>query len=59
MQDSVELPEPVSPVGTRLHAVLLEDRLTKPVNPFRAVTVMVEVAAVPTLTVILTGLALM
>ncbi len=55
----MELPEPVSPVGTRLHAVLLEDRLTKPVNPFRAVTVMVEVAAVPTLTVILTGLALM
>ena len=59
MQDSVELPEPVSPVGTRVHAVLLEDRLTKPVKPFRAVTVMLEVAAVPALTVMLTGSALM
>jgi len=59
VQDRVELPEPLRPVGTSVHAVLLEDRLTKPVKPFRAVTVMLEVAAVPALTVMLTGSALM
>ena len=59
VQDRVALPEPVTLVGLTVHEVLLEDRLTKPVKPFRAVTVMVEVALVPASTVILDGLALM
>jgi len=59
VHESVELPEPVRLVGTSVHAVMLADRLTRPVNPFRAVTVTVEAAAVPALTVMLTGLALM
>jgi len=59
VHESVELPEPVRLVGKSVHAVLLEDRLTRPVKPFRAVTVTVEAAAVPALTVMLTGLALM
>ena len=57
VQASVELPEPVTLVGLRVHAVLLLARLTTPVNPPTAVTVMVEDAAVPALTVTLVGLA--
>ena len=57
--EMVALPEPVMLVGVIVHEVLLEDRSTKPVKPFRAVTVMVEVALVPASTVILDGLALM
>jgi len=59
VHESVELPEPVRLVGISVHAVLLVDRLSRPVKPFRAVTVTVEAAAVPALTVMLTGLALM
>jgi len=59
VHESVELPEPVTLVGLRVQAVLLLARLTTPANPFRPVTVIVEVAAVPALTVTLVGLAAM
>jgi hypothetical protein len=55
--DNVALPEPVTLVGVMLHAVLSAVRLTAPVKPFTAVTVMVEVPAVPTLAVTVVGLA--
>ena len=58
VQDNVELPEPVTDVGATLHDVLLVARFTTPPNPCSPVTVIVEVAAVPALTVILVGLAL-
>jgi hypothetical protein len=54
---SVALPEPVMLVGVMLHAVLSAVRLTTPVKPFTATTVMVEVPAVPTLAVKVVGLA--
>jgi len=57
VQDSVELPEPVTLVGLSVQAVLLLARPTIPANPFSPVTVIVEVAAVPALTVMLVGLA--
>jgi hypothetical protein len=55
--DNVALPEPLTLVGVMLHAVLSAVRLTTLVNPFTAVTVMVEVPAVPTLAVTVVGLA--
>jgi hypothetical protein len=57
VHDNVALPEPVTLVGVMLHAVLSAVRLTRPVKPFTAVTVMVEVPAVPTLAVKVVGLA--
>ncbi len=57
VQERVELPEPVTLVGLSVQAVLLLARLTIPANPFSPVTVIVEVAAVPALTVMLVGLA--
>jgi hypothetical protein len=47
VHDSVELPDPVTLVGATEHEVLLVVRLTTPAKPFRPVTVMVDVAAVP------------
>ena len=47
VQDRVELPEPVTLVGDKVHDVLLVVRLTTPAKPFRLVMVMVDVAAVP------------
>jgi len=47
VQDSVELPEPVTLVGDKVHDVLLVVKLTTPAKPFRPVTVMVDEAAVP------------
>ena len=47
VQDSVEVPDPVTLVGDTEQEVLLVARLTTPANPFRPVTVMVDVAAVP------------
>jgi hypothetical protein len=58
VHDSVELPEPVTLVGVMLHAVLSAARLTTPVKPFTAVTVMVEVPAEPTLAVTVVELAM-
>ena len=57
VHDKVELPEPVTDVGATLHEVLLVVRATTPLKPWSAVTVIVEVAAVPALTVTLVGLA--
>ena len=64
MQDSVEVPDVprVTLVGVRVQVNPVagdtaEVRLTVPVNPLTAVTVIVEVPAVPALTVTLVGLA--
>jgi len=57
VHESVELPDPVTLVGATEHDVLFVVRLTTPANPFRPVTVIVEVAAVPGLNVTLVGLA--
>ena len=57
LQDSVELPEPVTLVGLRVHAVLLLDRLTTPVNPPTEATVMAAVTAAFAKPVTLVGLA--
>jgi hypothetical protein len=59
VQESVELPAPVTLVGERVQAVLLVVRLTTPVNPLMADTVMVDVEGVLTFTLTLVGLALM
>ena len=59
MQESVELPEPVTLVGATEHEVLLVVRLTTPAKPFRPVIVIVEVPAEPANTVTLVGLAAM
>lgn len=62
LQESVEVPEPVTLVGVRVQVrpvagLMLEVRLTTPLNPWRAVTVMVEVPATPALTVTAVGAA--
>jgi hypothetical protein len=57
VHDSVAVPEPVTLVGKTLHAVLSTVRLTTPTKLFTAVTVMVEVPAVPALIVKLVGFA--
>jgi len=57
VHDSVALPEPVTLVGETVHEVLLVARLTTPVNPFRAVIVIVDVPAALTFTLTLVGLA--
>jgi hypothetical protein len=57
VQASVEVPDPVTLVGPSVHAVLLLAKLTIPANPFNALTVIAEVAAVPAFTVTLVGLA--
>jgi hypothetical protein len=53
----VELPEPVTLVGVRVHAVLLEARFTTPTKPFRPVTVTVEVPGEPARSETVVGLA--
>ena len=55
VHERVELPDPVTLVGDRLHEVLLVVRATTPANPFRPVMAIVEVAALPALTVTLVG----
>ena len=58
VHDRVELPDPVTLVGETLHeTVVLVARLTTPVNPFRAVIVIVDVPAALTFTLTLVGLA--
>ncbi len=58
VHDNVEVPEPPDTVaGVRLHEALSLVNETSPVNPFNGPTVMVEVPAIPTLTVTLVGLA--
>jgi hypothetical protein len=58
VQDRVELPEPSTLVGERLHDVLLVVRLTPPAKPLTAETAIVEAAAPFTFTLTLLGLAL-
>ena len=57
VQESVALPEPVTLVGEIVHDVLLVARLTTPANPLSGDIVMVEVPAVPALSVMVVGLA--
>jgi len=62
VQDSVELPEPVTLAGVRVQVMPVDGlgvavRLTTPVKPLTAVMVIVEVPAWPTLTDTLVGLA--
>jgi hypothetical protein len=57
VHDSVELPGAVTLVGLRVHEVLLLTRLTVPANPPTEPMLIAEVAAVPALTVMLVGLA--
>lgn len=64
LQDSVEVPEPVTLVGVSVHvrpvAGEMDDvRATTPPNPLRPVTVMVEVPATPAFTLTAVGLAAM
>jgi hypothetical protein len=53
----VEVPEPVTLVGDRAHDVLLLVRLTTPLKPCRAVTVIVEDAATLVVAATVVGLA--
>jgi hypothetical protein len=62
VHDRVEAPEPVTLVGVRVHVMpvaglLVEVKLTTPVKPLTAATVIVEVPAWLTLTLTLVGLA--
>jgi len=62
VHDSVEVPEPVTPVGVSVHVrpvagLMLDAMFTIPLKPLRAVTVIVEVPATPALAVTVVGLA--
>jgi hypothetical protein len=62
LQERVEVPEPVTLVGVRVQVkpvdgLKLKVKLTAPVNPSSADTVMVEVPEAPARTVTLIGLA--
>jgi hypothetical protein len=59
VHESVEVPEPVTLVGERVHEVLLVVRLTIPANPLTAAMVIVEVPAALTFTLTLVGPAVM
>ena len=62
VQERVDVPEPVMEAGVVLHVMpVVGDaaaaRLTTPVNPLTAVTVIDDVPGFPTLTATLVGLA--
>ena len=62
MHESVEVPDPVTLVGVNVQMSpvagdTVVDRLTTPLNPWRAVTVMVDVPDVPALAETDVGLA--
>lgn len=57
VQDSIELPDPVTLVGFREQSVLFVVRFTIPANPLTLDTVIVEFAWEPALTVMDVGLA--
>ncbi len=64
VQESVEVPEPVTLVGVRLHVnpkvgEIVAVRLTTPLKLWRAFRVIIEVPAVPALMVTDAGLASM
>lgn len=60
--ERVDVPEPVTLVGVRVQVspvvgLMLDAMFTIPLNPLRAVTVIVEVPAAPALTVAIVGFA--
>jgi hypothetical protein len=57
LQERLALPDPVTVAGVRVQAVLFEDKWTTAPNPFRPVTVIVDVPAEPALTATEVGLA--
>jgi hypothetical protein len=62
VHDSVEVPEPVTLVGVRVHVIpvvglIVAVRPTTPANPLTAVIVIVDVPAWLTFTLTLVGLA--
>jgi hypothetical protein len=57
VHDSVDVPEPVTLVGERLHAELFDVKVTIPLNPYWAVTVIVDVPDWLTFGETLVGLA--
>lgn len=62
VQESVDVPDPVTLVGVRVHASpvvgdIVSVRLTTPPNPLTAAMVMVELLVPPTIMVLLVGLA--
>lgn len=57
MQDRVALPEPVTLSGLVVQPVLLVDKPTMPLNPFKPVMVMVDVPDAPAFTVTMVELA--
>jgi hypothetical protein len=57
LQERLALPDPVTVDGVRVHEVLFDDKLTIAANPFRPVTVIVEVPVDPALAVTEVGLA--
>jgi len=58
VHDRVEVPEPVTLVTDNVQEVLLVVRLTTPPKPLTAVTVIIEVPALPAFIVTLAGLVL-
>jgi hypothetical protein len=57
LQERLALPDPVTVAGVRVQAVLFDDKLTTAPNPFRPVTVIVEVPAEPELAATEVGFA--
>ncbi len=57
LQERLAPPDPVTLDGVIVQAVLFDDKLTIPANPFRPVTVMADVPAELALTVTDAGLA--
>jgi hypothetical protein len=62
LQERVEVPEPVTLVGVRVHArvlagLTLDVNVTAALNPFRAVRAMVDDPEAPAFTVRLVGFA--
>jgi len=57
LQERLAPPDPVTLDGVIAQAVLFDDKVTTPTNPFRPVTVMADVPAEPALTVTDEGLA--
>ena len=57
MQESLELPEPVTMAGEAVQAVLFVVRLITPAKPFRTFIEIVELPVDPANTLIVAGLA--
>ena len=57
VHDSVDVPDPVTLLGVTVHATLLAVRLTTPLKPWTADTVIVEVPATPVFKLTVVGMA--